>query len=239
MPANTPFPPVEPVAQLGHRFANADLLATALTHPSWSHENGGPHYQRLEFLGDAVIQLTATDRILAALPDADEGHLTRIRQAIVKRSALAELARAMGLHRLLRTGKSLPYTDPGDRALCDACEALFGAVFQDGGYAAADALATRWLAPRIDATLASDAAEFGWKDARTRLQELTQARFGDDPIYRDLRQSGPSHDPCFEVEVIVQGEPLATAEGPSKDEARKATARLALAILRRRTAEDV
>jgi ribonuclease-3 len=227
------MPPVsDPLAELerrlGYRFHDRGLLEAALTHRSHAQETGGAvQYERLEFLGDAVLGLAAAERLYRGLPAEAEGELSRLKAWVVSAESLARHAEALGLGELLRLGVGEERTGGRRKRslLADALEALFGAVYLDGGPTAALAL----LAPYLEGALAADPGRAG--DAKTRLQEAAQARSWELPAYRIAGESGPDHAKRFEVEVLVRGEIAGRGEGRSKKEAQQAAAAAALAAL--------
>lgn len=213
---------------IGHPFADPSLLEQALTHASYANENDGPDYERLEFLGDAVLQLCTTAWIVERFPDAGEGQLSRLRQRLVSTPALAGIAARFGIDGMLRLGVGEESSGGRTRptVLAGAVEAVLGAVFCDGGFAAAEALVRRWLGDAVDALAAGETR--GWKDPRNLLQELTQRDMGQTPTYEVTRTEGPPHQPVFEVEVRIVGRVLGRGTGTSKQEAAKMAAEDAL-----------
>jgi len=183
--------------RLGHRFANPSLLAQALTHPSW----GSPHNERLEFLGDGVLGCVITEELLQRFPRLDEGELSRLRAALVRRATLAQLARDLGLGAHLRLGEGEAADGGAERAsnLADALEAVFGAVFLDAGYAAARAAVLHLYGDSMEALVHTPPP----KDAKTRLQEYLQSRRQPLPEYRVLSTRGAAHRRTFEVECRI------------------------------------
>lgn len=184
--------------RLGYRFKEPRLLEQALTHRSF----GTPNNERLEFLGDGVLGCAIAEALCTRFPDLPEGRLTSLRAALVREETLAEVARELKLDGYVRLGE-------GERAgaeqvrpsiLADALEAVFGAVFLDGGYEQARAAILRVYAGRIDA-LDPDAQA---KDAKTRLQEALQARRLKLPQYRVTAVKGEAHRQTFEVECVVE-----------------------------------
>jgi ribonuclease-3 len=219
------------LADLGVPVASDDeavpLLRSAVTHRSFAFEHPGePDGERLELLGDAVVDLAVTRRLLDADPTADEGLLSRRRSAVVSGAALAAAARAVGLGPHLRLGRGEAASGGADKdsLLADALEAVVGAVFRARGWEAADGLVDRLLGGSIAA--ATDDA----RDAKTALQELAAARGLPAPAYR-LERSGPDHAPTFDVEVTVAGT-TAAGRGGSRREAEQMAAREALERLR-------
>lgn len=216
-------PPDALMAALGHPFKNPDLLREALTHPS---TGAGQSYERLEFLGDRVLGLAVADLLMARFADESEGDLARRLAALVTREPLVRVARELGLSRHLILAKS--EEDTGGREnpaiLGDCCEAVIGALYLDGGFAAArDFIARFW-----DSLIAADVTPP--QDAKTALQEWAQAMKKPLPQYRTVATEGPPHEPVFSVEVAVEGLPPVTAKGPSKRAAERSAAE---AFLRR------
>jgi ribonuclease III len=204
--------------RLGYTFSNAALLEEALTHVSaGSREHC---YQRLEFLGDRVLGLVVSTMLFESFPGAPEGELSKRLADLVRKETCADVARSWQLGDELRLGEGEKRTGAKkrDAILGDACEAVIGAVFRDGGLSAADALiranwTTRMQAPAVVP-----------KDPKTRLQEIVQARGLPVPAYRDVGRSGPDHAPRFEVAVQVAGMNEISGHGPSKRLAERAAA---------------
>ncbi len=217
---------------IGHEFKDRTLLERAVTHSSFSHENRVADYERLEFLGDAVLQLATTVLLGERFPEADEGQLSPLRARLVNTSALAALAGRLGIGPWLRLG--IGEAASGGRArprvLAGAVEAVLGAVFQDAGYPAAEAIVRRWMADPLEGLAREE--KHGWKDPRSLLQELVQSTLGETPIYDVTVQDGPPHQPRFGVVVRVGDRVLATGEGPSKRDASRHAAEVALIALR-------
>jgi len=219
--------------KLHYRFADWRLLRRALVHKSYRNENPvlDDDNERLEFLGDAALSLIVGHLLMGMRPDASEGDLTRMRAAVVNEAALARVAEglALGESLLLGRGEELTGGRRKPSLLADACEAVIGAVYLDGGYPAAHALCASLLADPIAhavETLARDG------DAKTRLQEWTQARWREPPSYAVTSQEGPEHALTFEVVLSVAGRELARGRGRSKKEAEQAAAQMALVRLR-------
>lgn len=215
--------------QLGHRFRDPELLATALTHRSYANERGsGAHYERLEFLGDAVLGLIAAEWLYEHYPELPEGDLSRLKSYLVSAATLARLAKHLALGGELRLGIGEERSGGRTKAslLADSMEAVLGAVFLDGGFKAAKAVISPALA---DAMLRRPTRAEG--DSKTTLQEAAQARGWSLPEYRLAAQSGPDHQKVFTVECWVHGELLGAAEGESKKLAEQRAAALALARL--------
>ncbi len=218
-----------------YRFRQVKLLELALSHSSWANERGCPaeSNERLEFLGDAVLELCVSQEIFLRYADADEGLLTKVRSRLVKTTTLAEVARAFGLDRSLRLGRGEEAQGGRERdgLLADSLEALLGAVFLDGGFDAAQELVLRLLGPRFPETASIAPA----KDYKSRLQEITQETHRERPVYSLADASGPEHSKVFAVEVVLPGGQRFKAEGGSLKKAEQAAAALALATLRPRS----
>lgn len=214
---------------LGYRFRDRTLLARALTHPSCALEEGGPgdeDNQRLEFLGDAVLELCISHILYQRRPDMNEGELTRLRADLVNGRKLAALARSLGLGEVLRLGRGEAQTGGADREsnLADALEALLGAAYLDGGFDAALVMVRALYEAEI--LRAENRGET--RDPKTALQEERQAQGRSLPDYRVLGAKGPPHQRCFEVGVYLDGALAAQGTGRSKKEAEQMAARSAL-----------
>lgn len=220
--------------RLGYRFRDPGHLETALTHRSYAAERTAAadpraYNERLEFLGDAVLDLAVSEWLVERLPDAPEGRLSVLRAAVVNERSLAAAARAIGLGEALRLGRGEERTSGREKAsiLADAYEALLGGVFLDGGWPAAAPLVRAQLAGALaDAEAGRLAA-----DHKTRLQELVHQRGDPPPAYALVATAGPDHAPTFDVEVSVAGEVLGRGQGASKKEAEQRAAAAALAAL--------
>ncbi len=211
---------------LGHRFRDPSLAQAALTHPSYAAERPDlVSYERLEFLGDAVLGFVIADELFRRYPDAEEGRLTKHRIALVSGGTLATIARECAIDRLLLVGEGERRTGGSRKSsvLENALEALIGAVYLDGGIDAARRVIVRLFAGRLER-----APEHTADDAKSRLQELTQARGLGLPEYRVVAEGGPPHAPTFTVEVLIAGSPVGSGVGPSKQRAEKAAAADAL-----------
>ncbi|SHI72290.1 RNAse III [Malonomonas rubra DSM 5091] len=215
-------------AALDYRFGNADLPLQALTHKSFSNEQSDPtlHNERLEFLGDAVLELAVSERIYRRYPDIPEGGLTRIRAEVVCEGGLARIARKLNLGNGLRLGKGEEKSGGREKEslLSDALEALLGAVYCDGGFDAACAVVERIFGKAIDVTAKS---RYG-TDYKTCLQERLQAGYGRLPEYKLCKVSGPDHERVFSMEVRFDGKLLGSGSGPSKKRAEQQAAAAAL-----------
>jgi ribonuclease-3 len=219
---------------LGLRFTDRALLGMALTHRSYLNEAAAPHAannERLEFLGDAVLDFVVAEHLYRTLPDAQEGPLTTLRSHLVCRSALAGYADRLALGRYLYLGRG--EAAGGGRArrsvLSDAFEAVVGALYLDQGLAAARDMALSFVGPE----LASVLAEQRQADAKTRLQELAQGRMGTTPRYETVAEEGPGHERNFVVQVRLGSETWGTGSGSSKAMAARRAAVEALARIER------
>ncbi|WP_426573206.1 ribonuclease III [Aquihabitans sp. McL0605] len=224
MPAPT-FHPISPAGlaafceRLGHGFVDPNLLGQALTHRSWCAENAGyESNERLEFLGDAVLGMVVTDDIYALLPEAGEGQLSRVRAAVVCAPALAEMAVELSLGEVLLLGKGENSSGGRNRPsiLADAMEAVIGAVYLDGGIAAAGELVARLVAPRL--------ATAGAPDHKSRLHELAASEPNRSVEFR-ITEHGPEHDKTFEAVVVFDGVLMGVGVGRSKKQAEQAAAK--------------
>ncbi len=218
---------------LGYRFTDRSLLVTALTHRSHSHERGRAlrdSYERLEFLGDALLGFFVADWLYRQDESAPEGSLSRRRQVVVRTSTLAAIAGAIGLGRAIRLGRGEELTGGRGKTslLADVFEAVLGAVYLDGGIRPARAFVRRHLATALRDT---QKTERGSDDYKTRLQEAIQGRLQRTPSYRIVSTSGPAHALRFEVEVLVDGRVLGRGSGSNRKRAEQKAARHALAAL--------
>lgn len=218
--------------RLGHSFARPELLCLALTHSSFANEvgNGQQHNERLEFLGDAVLELCVSSELFRRFPDAREGELTKIRARLVSEGSLAEMAREIGLDRLVKLGRGEDAQGgrKRDSVLSDVFEAVLAAVYEDGGFEAALGMVSRLFAPCRFECAASGPQP---RDFKSRLQEAMQRLFRDKPMYTRLTVCGPEHKPAFDVLLTLPDGREFTAGGGSCKKAEQQAARLALAAL--------
>ena len=213
---------------LGLSFNNIELLTEALTHRSYLNENktADKHNERLEFLGDAVLELASTHFLFNKFPFKPEGDLTAYRAALVNTVSLAESAKLLGLNDMLQLSKG-EAKDTGrarDIILANAYEAVLGALYLDQGYEAAEQFVARTLYPKIDSIIENRA----YQDAKSRFQEVAQDKKGTTPAYRTLSEEGPDHDKKFTVGAFIGEEKIAEGEGKSKQEAEQSAAQAAL-----------
>ncbi len=214
----------------GYRFRDEGLLQQALVHRSLVNENrdaAAGDNERLEFLGDAVLQLVVSDYLFEHYTGQDEGDLSKKRSALVREESLAAAAENLKIGRYLCLGKGEEGTGGRGKAsiLAGALEALIGAVYLDGGYAAAQELILVWLGKLLTEAVEE---EIYHSDHKSRLQELCQARFHRSPEYLVISESGPDHHKLFEVGVRLEGELRGSGRGRSKKEAEQQAARDAL-----------
>lgn len=206
-------------ASIGYRFRDAALLEQALTHRSY----GSPHNERLEFLGDSVLGCIMAEALYARFPGLSEGQLTRMRAALVREETLSDAARALDLAAAVRLGEGERAHGGEIRAsiLADALEAVLGAIFVDGGYAAARDVVLALYASR----LAQVDPQGPRKDPKTRLQEFLQAQRKSRPEYRVLQVHGAAHRQTFDVEcLVVDLGARATGSGSSRQRAEQQAA---------------
>ncbi|MDO5324275.1 MAG: ribonuclease III [Clostridia bacterium] len=210
--------------RLGHVFQNRKLLETALTHPSFGGDHHVPHYQRLEFLGDAVLELAVSRYLYFELPEVDEGKLTRIRAALVREESLNRAARRIGLGEFIRlsVGEERSGGREKPSILSDVMEAVLAAVYLDAGFDEAVRIIGMVLGEELRPEVLKDHL-----DAKSRLQELMQ-RDGRMPSYDYLSMEGPPHAPVFAYRVMDGEQELGRGSGTSKQNAQQAAARDAL-----------
>ena len=219
--------------RLGHRFADEDLLRLALTHASFGHEKRYrvPDNQRLEFLGDAVLQLAVTEELFRRFPEMPEGRLTVLRARLVNRNHLQALALQLGLgeHLILGRGEEISQGRERPSILADAMEAVLGAVFSEVGWEASRAIILRLMETSL-ATV-GDESDAAATNPKGSLQEKLQADGDHPPIYKCVAETGPAHARVYEVVVEWQGRELGRGQGASKKEAETRAAQAALESL--------
>jgi ribonuclease-3 len=221
---------IEFAGRLGHSFHDSQLLQKALTHRSFYFENRATspgHFERLEFLGDAVLDLVLSETLMKAFPQVDEGTLSKWRAMLVNEPTLAEVARELEIGKFLYLGKS----EDGQREnlrprlLSSAYEAVLGALYLDAGLEKSRAFIDRQFSSRLETLDMTN--EFA-ADFKTRLQELTQSRFHCVPEYRMVSSEGPEHSKNFTYEVYVNDQRLGIGSGQSRKGAEQEAARDAL-----------
>lgn len=214
---------------LGYRFSQAELLETALAHKSFVNEHPGvcpEDNERLEFLGDAVLDLVVSAQIYAEYPNLKEGEMTRVRAEVVSERSLASVARGIGLGDLLCLGRGEEQTGgrTKESLLADALEAVFGAIFVDGGYPAV----RKVVMDLVGKSIGIAANRKSGLDHKTRLQEELQSRFGQIPEYVLLQTLGPDHARTYHVAVRFRDELIGRGEGRTKKQAEQRAAAEAL-----------
>jgi ribonuclease-3 len=216
--------------RLGHTFADGDLLRQALTHASFGHEKRQrlPDNQRLEFLGDAVLQLAVTSELYHRFPALTEGQLTKLRAQLVNKNHLQGVARELGLgeHLILGRGEENSQGRQRGSILADAMEAVIGAVFAEAGLQTSRAIILKLLEPSLVAM--SDESDAAAANPKGALQEKLQADGENPPAYRCVSETGPAHARVYEVVVEWQGRELGRGQGASKKEAETRAAQAAL-----------
>ena len=218
-------------ARLGHDFADLELLQAALRHSSFVHEHpeqAGESNERLEFLGDAVLELVVTQLLFERFPQASEGQLSKARSGVVNEARLAATARALdlGSYLLLGRGEGSQNGHQKPSILADALEAVTAAVYLDGGLEAARAVVLGLLGQVAEQAVLRAPK----KDYKTRLQERVQEALHITPRYRILSAQGPDHDKVFLVALEIDGQPVATGQGRSKKEAEQDAAQQGLTL---------
>ncbi len=216
--------------KIEYSFKNKGLLEQAFTHRSYLNENrmpGKEHNERLEFLGDAVLELVITEFLFAKYPEKPEGDLTAYRAALVNTQSISDAATKLGMNEylLLSRGESRDTGRARQIILANAFEALIGALYLDAGYAVARDFIAKQLFHKTEDVVEKRL----WQDAKSRLQEISQEQNGITPTYQVLHQSGPDHDKRFVVGAFIGQEKIALGEGRSKQEAEQAAAERALA----------
>jgi ribonuclease III len=212
-------------------FNNKDLLTQAFVHRSYLNEHRGvklEHNERLEFLGDAVLELVVTDFLFKKYPLETEGNLTSYRAALVNAQSLSKVATHLSVNDflLLSRGEAKDVGRARAIIMADTMEAIIGAVYLDGGYDAAKAFIERNILGyiKIDDIVESK----GWLDAKSRFQEQAQEKAGHTPLYKTLKEAGPDHNKHFTIGVFLGDKMIASGEGMSKQEAEQKAAEKAL-----------
>jgi ribonuclease-3 len=217
--------------RLSLEFSDSLLLHRALTHRSYLNENPQAieDNERLEFLGDAVLDFVVGAWLYVHFPEKSEGELTRLRAALVRTERLAIFAEDVELGRAIRLGKGEEESGGRTRPamLCAAFEALMGALYLDAGIERV----TDFVEPLLDRAIVDIQREHGDIDSKSQLQEWVQGQGYSAPAYKIVNESGPDHDKEFVVEVTVNGEAISRGEGKNKQKASKVAARRALDIL--------
>lgn len=213
---------------LGFEFKNIDYLITALTHRSYVNEHKksvNEHNERLEFLGDAVLELSVTDYLFNN-HNEPEGILTSWRSSLVRTESIGEAGDKLGYEPLLRMsrGEKNGSQRARQQILANAFEAVIGAIYLERGYADADAFIQKHILSKLDSILESGS----WRDPKSHLQEVSQRIDGHTPVYRVLEEVGPDHDKVFTLGVFVGDKLMGKGTGPSKQHAQQEAAKAAL-----------
>ena len=218
--------------KIGYSFRDAELLTNALTHSSYANENRGrscESNERLEFLGDSVLGLVVADALYRRFPGLPEGRMTRLRAQLVCEESLHHVAAQLGLGEYIRLGRGEEHTGGRNRTsiLADAVEALIAAMYLDGGMEVARGFIERYILTALDGEMPAVG------DCKTELQELVQRKSGSVLTYELLGESGPDHDKTFTSQVSLNGRPIGSGSGRTKQEAEQAAARAALREMNR------
>ncbi len=219
---------------IGHKFSNYEVLSEALTHRSYSNEDerNKKNYERLELLGDAVLELAITDILMNKYPDSSEGELSKARSALVKAGILAKVARSIELGNYVKLGKGEDLSGGRDRdsILSCAMEALLGAVYIDAGFERSQMVVAKLWGHIVDMVFSEEYDV----DYKTKLQELMQSRYRVLPAYSVVNISGPSHNRVFKV-MVSAGDINQTGLGKNKKEAAQKAASMALKAMQEET----
>jgi len=212
---------------IGYHFQAPDLLKTALTHASIANTRLESN-ERLEFLGDAVLELVVVHDLFERYPALSEGEMTKIKSAVVSRQTCAKISQRKGLSELIATGKGMSRPNGVPRSVAAAAlEAVIGAIYLDGGIDNARQFIVRHLAEHVEVAFANEHQD----NFKSMLQQHVQRKWNTTPDYRLLDEKGPDHSKCFEVAVVVDGRHFPSAWGINKKEAEQKAARKALAAL--------
>jgi ribonuclease-3 len=214
---------------IGAKFNDINTLRQALTHRSFLNEHKnlkGKHNERLEFLGDAVLELVITHYLYDMYPDKNEGDLTSIRSALVNAQTCAEVAKKIDVNDflLLSKGETKDVGRARQYILANALEAIIGAIYMDLGYEKAKGFILKYIAPMTEQIV----REQLWVDAKSKFQEKAQDVEGVTPSYKTTKEAGPDHDKKFTVAVFIGNKVVAEGEGDSKQDAEQSAARRAL-----------
>ena len=216
--------------KIGYCYKNKELLKQALTHSSFANEqkiNKSEDYERLEFLGDAVLELVSSDFLFHANPQMPEGKLTRLRASMVCEPALAYCARDLTLHEYIRLGKGEEMTGGRhrDSIISDVMEAFIGSLYLDGGFKVAHDFIYKFVLSDLEDKIL-------FYDAKTVLQEMVQESPQGSLTYKLIKEEGPDHDKSFQVEAYVNGEAISRGAGRTKKAAEQQAAYNAILLLR-------
>lgn len=223
---------------LGFEFKNIDYLITALTHRSYVNEHKKSvteHNERLEFLGDAVLELVVTDYLYKQFPNEQEGILTSWRAALVRTESIGEAGERIGYEPLVRMsrGEKNGSVRARQQILANAFEAVTGAIYLERGYDDARDFIQKYIIAKLDDILESGS----WRDPKSHLQEVSQRIDGHTPQYRVLEEVGPDHEKMFTLGVFVGNTLMGKGSGPSKQFAQQQAAKAALAAYKKRESD--
>jgi ribonuclease III len=224
--------------KIGFEYKNIELLVTALTHRSYVNEHKksvSEHNERLEFLGDAVLELVVTDYLFRNFSDP-EGTLTSWRAALVRTESIGEAGDALGYEPLLRMsrGEKNGSRRAREQILANAFEAVIGSIYLERGYADAEVFISKHILSKLDGILKTGS----WRDPKSHLQEVSQRIDNQTPQYRVLEEVGPDHDKTFTLGVFVNDKLMGQGTGPSKQQAQQQAARAAIENYKQRSKTD-
>lgn len=224
--------------KLGFEYKNIDYLITALTHRSYVNEHKksvSEHNERLEFLGDAVLELVVTDYLFRNFSDP-EGTLTSWRASLVRTESIGEAGTSLGYEPLVRMsrGEKNGSRRAREQILANAFEAVIGSIYLERGYADAEVFISKHILSKLDGILKSGS----WRDPKSHLQEVSQRMDNQTPVYRVLEEVGPDHDKTFTLGVFVGDKLMGQGVGPSKQQAQQHAARAAIENYRDRSKTD-
>jgi ribonuclease-3 len=212
---------------IGYKFSKPEMLRSALTHTSGANTRQAS-FERLEFLGDAVLGLVCVEQLYRRFPEYQEGDMTKVKSAVVSRVACAQFSQELGLGEFLFVGRGMrPSGELPSNMLADVFESVVGAIYLDGGMEAAQPFIIRFLDPEIDRVV-RDAANNNYKSL---LQQVAQREYGGTPRYQVLDEQGPDHHRSFKIAVVVSGHRFPAAWGPNKKVAESRAAQNALASM--------
>lgn len=218
--------------KLGFEFNDIDLLITALTHRSYTneHKNNSEHNERLEYLGDAVLELVTSDYLFKNF-DLPEGVMTAVRAKLVRTESICDAGKELGYEPLVRLshGEKNGTERAHDSILADCFEAVVGAIYIDQGYLTARKFIMKHILSKVDTVM----AEASWRDPKSHMQELSQKLNNVTPKYRTLREVGPDHNKTFTVGMYVGDRLLTVGRGHSKQDAQEIAARQGIAIYKK------
>ena len=215
--------------KIGINFKDKNLLKQAFVHRSYLNENRDfplGHNERLEFLGDAVLELVVTEDLYSRFPEKNEGEMTSLRSALVNANTLHLVANNLGVNGflLLSRGESKDTGRARQYILANTIESIIGSIYMDQGYEAAKKFVHDHITPLIEAII----SEGSFMDAKSTFQEKSQDEYGITPVYKTIKESGPDHDKKFTIGVFIGDQPIASGEGDSKQDAEQEAARKAL-----------